>query len=138
MKIYKYFLMAALAIMGLAATSCIDLANEDNPAWHMWTITVKGESVANDQVTIPAGETRQLNLVVDPNFKLIVDPVWKSTNNNVATVDENGLLTTLRSGETTIRVYSWSNPNICYNLTLIVTGGTVKISSSLVDQKDAD
>lgn len=138
MKIYKYFAMAALAVMGLTATSCGELSTMDNAVWHMWKITVTGEGVANGQATIPVGATLQLGLDIVPSHVNVIDPIWTSTNENVATIDANGMVTALRSGQTQIYVYSDYNHEITNVLELTVAGGAVSISSKLVDQKDAD
>ena len=138
MKIKKYIVMAALAVMGLAVTSCSELNTVDNPVWHMWKITVQGDGVANDRATIPLGETLQLNLQIVPTFVNVVDPVWSSEDESVAKVDENGLVTAMKTGKTNIHVYSEYNPDIFDDLTLIVAGGAVSISSATISQKDAD
>ena len=42
MKIYKYFVMAALAVSALVVTSCNEVNGIiDNGVMHMWKITVK-------------------------------------------------------------------------------------------------
>lgn len=138
-KIYRYFAMAALAVMSLAVASCDEYKSVvDNGVWHMWKITVQGEGVQGDKVTLALGETLQLDLTIVPSHVTVVDPVWTSSDESVVTVSETGLLTAVKSGEAIIHVYSEYNPEIYDDLTVKVSGGAVGISKKLVDQKDAD
>ena len=138
MKIYKYFAMAALAVMGLTATSCGELSTFDNPVLPITRVWLMGDGTADGKTTLPVGGTLQLTLDIRPANANVIDLIWVSTNEDVATIDANGLITALRSGQTKIFVYSESNPNVTDAVELTVAGGAVSISSKLVDQKDAD
>ena len=143
MKLYKYLVMAALAVSGMAITSCdnmqgvVDNIIGDGP-FHMWKITIQGEGVTGGKAVIPLGQTLQLKLDIVPTNATIIDPIWTSADESVATVDADGLVTALKSGETIIHVYSEYNPDIFDDLRLIVSGGAISISSEAVDQAKAE
>lgn len=139
MKIYKYFVMAALAVSALVATSCNEVSGIiDNGVMHMWKITVKGEGLSGDHVYIPAGNTLQLDLKIVPSNVDVIDPVWTSSDTSIATVDKNGKITALKPGEVNIHVYSAYNPTIYDDLTLVVTTDAVMVNTDKVDQAIAE
>lgn len=139
MKLYKYFVMAALAVTGLAATSCGEMDHVvDAGSVHMWMITITGDGVSDRHGLVAVGETLQLSLQIIPEKADVIDPVWSSGDESVATIDANGLVTGMKSGKTVISVYSEYNPAVKADMELTVAGGTVKISKKKVDQKDAD
>ena len=139
MKLYKYFVMAALAVMGLAATSCGEIDNVvETGSVHMWMIKVTGDGVKGGQGTVAVGETLQLGLDIIPVEADVIDPVWSSEDESIATIDANGLVTGVKLGKTKIHVYSAYNPEVKAELNLKVAGGALTISSKKVDQKDAD
>lgn len=140
MKTFRnYIVLALAAIASLTMTAC-DPDHYDNAAWHMWKITVEGEGVAYKEVTISVGATLQLGLQIVPSFVNVVDPVWLSEDETVATIDKKtGLVTALKTGVTTINVYSEYNPEIYDHITLRVSGGSITIDEDdAVDQSEAE
>ena len=92
----KILVAVALVAAPIAMSSC---SNEDN----FWTeaVTISGQGVQHHEATIVKGETLQLRaitgiLVYGNGF------TWSSSNTEVATVDQNGLVKALKAGETTI------------------------------------
>ena len=92
----KILVAVALVAAPIAMSSC---SNEDN----FWTeaITISGSGVQHHEATIVKGQTLQLKattgiLVTGNEF------AWSSSNTEVATVDQNGLVKALKAGETTI------------------------------------
>ena len=139
MKLYKYFVMAALAVTGLAATSCGNMDNVIDHNIYMDHIRFTIDGSVNNRGTVAVGETLQLGLNVIPTSATVIDPVWYSEDESIATIDENGLVTGVKLGETKIHVYSAHNPEVeALPLTLKVIGGALNINSQKVDQKDAD
>ena len=57
-----------------------------------------------ESVTLEVGQTEQLSATVLSNAACITAIKWKSGNRNVATVDQNGLITAVGGGTTTITV----------------------------------
>lgn len=137
MKIYKYLAAAALAVMSMTFTSCSP-DNYDNATWHMWRIQVTSGDISAYGLVVPVGETSQLSLQIVPTFVNVVDPVWSVEDTSIATISADGLVTALKTGETTIEVHSEYNPEIYDTIRLVVSGGGVSISDDLIDQKDAD
>lgn len=83
---------------------------------------VTGVSLAPGSLTLLTTDApKQLQATVEPSYATIQQVNWTSSNPEVATVDQNGLVTPLKAGETTITVTT-------------VDGG--KTASSLVTVKD--
>lgn len=92
----KVIVALALVAGPWALSSC---SNEDN----YWTepVSIIGHGVVHHEATIEVGSTLQLRaetgiLIGGTGFE------WTSTNPEVATIDENGLVKALSAGETTI------------------------------------
>ena len=77
------------------------------------------ESIAfkNEKETIYLGYTLDLDTVVTPENALFEDPIWTSSNEEVATV-ENGIVTALKIGSTTITVSDESGEILSTTFTL--------------------
>ncbi len=65
-------------------------------------VAVTGVSVDQTEVAIDPGETVQLSAVVTPDNAADKSVTWTSSKTTVATVDENGLVTAKKPGETII------------------------------------
>ena len=59
--------------------------------------------ISESEVSVVNKETIQLSATILPDYATYKDVTWSSSNNNVATVDENGLVTAKKIGEATIR-----------------------------------
>lgn len=70
--------------------------------------------------TLRAGESFRYEISIKPT-NATEKPVWSSTNPEVATVTQDGLVTALTAGETDIYVRSELNPELFINLSLTVT-----------------
>lgn len=70
------------------------------------TATIAVKEISLDKVTaeITKGETLQLTLKIDPENAQYKTLEWKSSDNNVATVDKNGLVSAIEKGEADITV----------------------------------
>lgn len=67
---------------------------------------VRGVSLDQEEIVIAIGETRQLELMIEPVSAYIYHPKnWKSSNENVATVDQKGNVTGVYGGECIVTVY---------------------------------
>ncbi|GEM_PF-1488816 len=67
-------------------------------------IHVESVSINPGQPSMYTGEMQQLTATVSPINALLKDVTWFSSNSDVATIDENGLITALKAGTTTITV----------------------------------
>lgn len=70
--------------------------------------------------TLRAGESFRYEISIKPT-NATEKPVWSSSNPEVATVTQDGLVTALTAGETDIYVRSELNPELFINLSLTVT-----------------
>lgn len=72
--------------------------------------------IKNKNLSIVEGENLQLDIVVQKNGILLPytteDLIFKSTNKNIATVDENGLVTAINHGKCNIEVILKENKDI--------------------------
>ena len=95
MKNRSFFVAGALLLASLFTTSCDDLvSNFDNPVSSYL-------SVSEADVVIPTGDTYQIAAQTINSDKQIT---FKSSDDNVVTVDEKGLVTGVADGEATITV----------------------------------
>ena len=84
-------------------------------------ITVEGIAInsVNDIRTITEGDTLQLSATVYPSGAN-QSVTWSSENSEVATIDENGLVTAVGAGNVSINAFSVANPEISASFALIV------------------
>ena len=75
-------------------------ANPDNYLWWSDVESISGAGVQDHKGVMELGQSLQLTAMSkDKSVE------WTSSNESVATVDQNGVVTALSLGETTIRVY---------------------------------
>ncbi len=67
-------------------------------------VSVTGIRLQTTNETLPVGKTLLLNTTITPYYASEQDVTWTSSNENVATVDENGMVTAIATGSTTIQV----------------------------------
>ena len=75
-------------------------------------------------------ETKQLTAIVNPDDATDKTVIWSSTNENVATVDENGIVYAKNVGNATIIATSASNPEITDICEIIVIQPVTSVSMS--------
>ena len=112
-------------VMALMAVTCVSVLSScdgvmDNAVLHIWKVSITGDGVKNGKATMKIETTLQLGLDIVPSNVNVVDPVWSSSDESVATVDANGLVTAVAVGVTTIDVYSAYNPDIKNSIELTV------------------
>ena len=106
-------------------------ANIPNP------VPVEGITIEGD-ASISVGNTTTLTAVVSPEDATNKNVTWTSSDTNVATVDDNGVVTGVSVGDVTITVTSEDNPDItdqysmtiinysqCYFTMVVTTGGDI-------------
>jgi len=84
--------------------------------------TVKDITLAPTAATIQIGKTQQLTATVNPAGTSAVS--WSSNNAEVASVDQNGLVTGLKSGTATITATAAKNSSIQATAQITVTKST--------------
>lgn len=82
----------------------------------------------------------QLNPIIEPVESLNNNLVWKSSDVNIATVNEEGVVTTYRDGKATIEVTSKDNDSIKAACTIVVYSNieTIKINSEDLNLKTGE
>ncbi len=64
---------------------------------------VKDITVVKDDITIKPGDKYAVRTVISPADAVDTQLIWSSGNESVATVDENGVITAVAFGETTVK-----------------------------------
>jgi uncharacterized protein YjdB len=133
-NIFSKILMAvALVVAPLAMSSC---DNEDN--WAGEPILITGEGVHARMLTIEKGNT--LQLVAQRDFITHGNGMaWKSSDPEIATVDQNGVLTAIKVGEVTITAYTTGGKvSDEGHLTVIVVNTGIGLIDDQIDQSEAE
>ena len=87
-------------------------------------VTVNGIDVTGitaEDVTVVNGETATISYTVAPAEATDPSVTFTSADETIATVDENGVVTGVSVGETTITITSVSNPEVTATITVTVT-----------------
>ena len=87
--------------------------------------------VVASQNQVTKGETAQLTLTIKPDNYPNKDVTWSSSNDAIATVDGNGLVTTHEVGTVTITATLKSDPAISSSVTIVVN--PIKVSKITVN-----
>ena len=95
------------------------------------TITVKSSTIAVTKLTlsessaeVSVGKTLPLTCTIEPTNATNKELVWSTTDETIATVDAQGVVTGVKAGTVTITVASKSNPSVKAICTVTVVGET--------------
>ena len=95
------------------------------------TITVKSSTIAVTKLTlsessaeVSIGKTLTLSCTIEPSNATNKELIWSSSNETIATVDAQGVVTGVKAGTVTITVASKSNPSVKAICTVTVVGET--------------
>ena len=126
--------MAVAVVMAPLALSSCD--NEDN--WAVEQVVIKGEGISNKMGTIEVGQTLQLKAV--RNFFVNGQGLaWKSSDESVATVDQNGLVRAVGVGEVIITAYTTgASESDSGEITLYVVNLGFGFVDDQLDQSEAE
>ena len=122
-----------LTIYGVAGTYAETFAKENSIKFVDQQIKATAASLDKTELTINKGAAAQLNLSVTPeNFTDIVD--WKSTDTNIVTVSDNGVVKAVGVGTATVKVTVGDVSATC-KVTVLqpVTGISLNKSSLTMD-----
>ena len=126
-------LVAALVLL-TAATLLSGCDNKDNEIW--WSDVPYVYGAQNHAATIELGQTLQLSATTDDGQAV----VWESSDESVATVDQNGLVTAIALGEATITVYPKDYEGIANGNYIVVTvvNNSIGFVDDEIDQSEAE
>ena len=101
------------------------------------TNAIKSITFKESEYYILKNKQYQLNPIIEPVESLNNNLVWKSSDVNIATVNEQGVVTTYRDGKATIEVTSKDNDSIKAACTIVVYSNieTIKINSEDLNLK---
>ena len=95
------------------------------------TITVKSSSIAVTKLTlsessaeVSVGKTLTLSCTIEPSNATNKELIWSSSDETIATVDAQGVVTGVKAGTVTITVASKSDPSVKATCTVTVVGET--------------
>jgi len=128
----------SVTVQGVAGgNAVISAINQDNVVVGFCSVTVlqpvESMTLSETEVTSRIGNKVQLRATIKPDNATNQAVTWKSSNTNVATVSDNGLVTMKAAGTASIICTSVDNPNVqafC-NVTVLkaVSGVTLDIDS---------
>jgi hypothetical protein len=129
----KILMALAVVLLPLALNSC---DNEDN--WAGEPILITGDGVHACVLTLEKGMTVQLSTKRD--FITHGNGMaWKSSDPEVASIDQNGLLTALKTGEVIITAYTTgASVSDEGHLTVKVVNTGIVLVDDQIDQSDAE
>ena len=145
---------------GTTTITATSVGNSDAVA--TFTVTVEEIymtefSVVADRTTVTVGDTVNVRAIIKPDEYPNKEVTWKSLNETVATVDENGVVTTKATGPVTIQGTSKADPDSSATVTILVedvkaesvtisgynrdyltTGNTVNLTATVLPVNAAD
>ncbi len=95
---------------GVTATISLEVRNK--------VVSVTGIKANKEAITLLEGESEKLTGIITPDNASNKEISWKSSNTNVAVVDQNGLVTTKNVGETIITLTSSNNKTAIVKVTV--------------------
>ena len=136
MKKYKVLMIAAIAAIGFAFTSCNKFDNElvDRE------VAISGDGIENGLLRLTVGETVQLSGKILPQNTKEGTIAWTSDDESVATV-ENGLVTAKSKGEAVISAIEQGNAvnGAGQILVIVEEGKTIPVNDGkTADQGEAE
>ncbi|MCR5249292.1 MAG: leucine-rich repeat protein [Lachnospiraceae bacterium] len=116
-----------------------------SPTWHEYptatwegpaTVNVTGVELTPSEVTLKVGATKQLNAKVLPSNATTKTVSYNSSNDEVATVSEKGLVTAVKAGSATITVTTTDgNKTATCAVTVSEEAATVSVNGVTVSPK---
>lgn len=108
-----------------------DASDVDTTEYQETAVQLTEFFVVASQNQVTKGETVQLTLTIKPDNYPNKDVTWSSSNEAIATVDGNGLVTTHEVGTVTITATLKSDPTISSSVTIVVN--PIKVSKITVN-----
>lgn len=121
----KYFgkkALALLLVLGMAMSVCVFAETTPTDSTETTPVAVTGVSLNKSSVTLVKGASTTLTATVAPDTATDKTVTWSTLDATVATVDENGNVTAVGGGSTTITAAAGGVSDTC---TVNVTGDTI-------------
>ncbi len=80
-----------------------------------------------NEITLVAGESEQVPMIITPLYTIVPNAVWSSSDESIASISTNGVVTALAEGEAIIRLTSQTNPTLTSAYTVTVENPNVAI-----------
>ena len=102
-------------------------------------IGIAADGILAGKGNVSVGSTVRLIALLVPTDTNMKGVTWTSSDEAVATVDANGLVTARGNGTATITVTSTADPTVGKSITVTVSDGTITLNTDdLVSQSDAE
>lgn len=98
-------------------------------------INLKGISINKKEITIKEKSTENLSIIYNPTNATNKKITWRSSNNNVVTVDVNGKVTGIKAGSATITAVS-NDGGFVATTKVTVEAISKKVTSVTLDKKE--
>lgn len=96
--------------------------------------TITHITLQTTDLNLITGQRYTINPILTPTDAIYKKVVYESTDTNVATVDDNGLITANSQGQTTIKVSSYFDEDIYATLQLTVTDNPPTAASLIINE----
>lgn len=112
--------------------------DDNDDSWNS-TYSDKLDNISIDSsITLSVGGTKQLNVVFTPFNSNKKTVLWSSSDSEVASVSDNGLVTAKKKGNATITVTSSFDPSISSSCVVTVKDGNYYTASTKMDSRYID
>ena len=108
------------------------LAYVDEQILNLTPIKVKGVKITNTEKSINIGKKLQITYSIIPSNSTNKIVSFSSSNNNIATIDNDGIISAIKEGEFTITITT-NDGNFTDNITLSVINNIIEIQSMSLD-----
>lgn len=119
MKIKVFFLLSALLLI---CPACSEDSKEE-----LTTVAVESISIAPNKTELKCGETCQLTATISPSNATEQHITWTSSDKQIATVSEDGLITAINKGNATIIASAGGKKGEC-KVSVILSIETVTVA----------
>lgn len=101
-------------------------------------VPATGIRLTETSAELDEGETLELFYKLEPSDATTQGVVWASDNTDVATVDEDGIVTAVRAGTATITVSVKGQPEIKATCTITVKSSTIAVTKLTLSESSAE
>lgn len=130
--------VTALSI-GTATITCTSVSNPGLTAECTVTVVPVAElSIDNSYFQLPESGTKQMTVTVTPEKAAAKGVTWSSSDNSVATVSADGLVTAISTGSARIRCSSNADPSVKDSVYMNVTSAWMYITPTTLTLYEGD